>query len=71
MDESAAASSAADPSSHERIDAGDPSSLRRWAAALGTTDDALAAALAAVGPRVDRVKDHLGQGGAAATQVAG
>lgn len=62
---------AEDAASRETIDVADAASLRRWASALGTTDEALAGAVQAVGPRVDRVKDHLGQGGSAAGQEAG
>lgn len=62
---------AEDPGSRESIDIDDPEELGRWATALGTTDSALAAAVHHVGPRLDRVKDFLGQGGIASVQEDG
>jgi hypothetical protein len=62
---------AEDPASRATIDVADTASLQRWASALGTTDEALAGAVQAVGPRVDRIKDHLGQGGSASDQDSG
>jgi hypothetical protein len=62
---------AEDAASRATIDVAETASLRRWASALGTTDEALAGAVQAVGPRLDRIKDHLGQGGSASDQDAG
>ena len=53
-----------DPASHARVDVGDPAAIARWAAALGTTDEALLKAVQCVGARVDRIKDYLGAGSA-------
>jgi len=58
----------ADLASAKDVDITDSASRRRWCEALGTTDDALVAAVAAVGTRVDRVKDYLGAGGMAGSQ---
>ncbi|MDB5817862.1 MAG: hypothetical protein JWQ11_1502 [Rhizobacter sp.] len=53
-----------DAGSKDQIDMKDRASVDRWATALGTTAEALESAVQAVGPRVDRVKDHLAAGGA-------
>ena len=60
---------AEDPASHARVDVSDAAAIARWTAALGTTDEALLKAIRVVGPRVDRIKDYLGAGGAAGDQV--
>lgn len=59
---------AEDPQSHAEVDLSSPSAIERWSRALGTTDEALQQAVRAVGPRVDKVKDYLGAGAAAADQ---
>ena len=59
---------AADPASHEEVDVDDPVAFNRYSQALGVTDEALLAAVQAVGPRVDRIKDYLGSGGMAGDQ---
>lgn len=46
----------------------DPAEVRRWAERLGTTEDALRSAIAAVGRRVGRILDQLGAGQAAQQQ---
>ena len=53
---------AEDSSSHERIDIRDAGGLKRWAKALGVTTEALESAVHAVGPRIDKIKDHLTAG---------
>lgn len=58
-----------DPHSETMVDVGDPAALRRWTEALGVTDEALMKAVQEVGRRVDRIKEYLGAGGAAAEQV--
>jgi hypothetical protein len=58
---------AEDPDSEALVRGGDPASLARWSAALGLTTEALEAAILAVGPRVDRIKDYL-TGGMAGDQ---
>ena len=60
---------AEDPASHARVDVSDAAAIARWTAALGTTDEALLKAIQVVGPRVDKIKDYLGAGGAAGEQV--
>lgn len=60
--------SAADPASRDEVDVGDPAAVARWSQALGLTDEALLAAVQAVGPRLDRVKSYLGSGGMAGDQ---
>ncbi|UUX96056.1 DUF3606 domain-containing protein [Aquabacterium sp. J223] len=47
------------------IDVHGPGRLEHWARELGVPPQTLLAAVQAVGPRVDRVKDHLTAGGAA------
>lgn len=64
-------SAAKDPSSQAEVVIDDKVSCERWADALGVTDEALAGAVQAVGPRVDRIKEYLGAGGMAAEQIAG
>lgn len=56
------------PSSTSELDTSSPERLQRAARELGTTVDALEAAVAAVGPRVDRVKDFLTGGNAGRQQ---
>ena len=63
-----AARAAEDPRSQAQIETEPPEQLMHWARALKTTPDALMAAVQAVGPRVDRVKDHLTAGGAGRQQ---
>lgn len=65
------AAAAQDPESTAHIDVNDSASLKRWAQALGTTDEALMNAVKEVGPRIDKIKDYLGQGGMAGDQSAG
>ena len=62
---------AKDPSSRAEVVIVDNVSCKRWADALGVTDEALAGAVQAVGPRVDRIKEYLGAGGMAAEQIDG
>ena len=57
-----------DPGSKVLVDVEDDAAVRRWTAALGTTDEALLNAVRAVGRRVDRIKDYLGAGGMAGEQ---
>ncbi|NUZ05846.1 DUF3606 domain-containing protein [Piscinibacter koreensis] len=57
-----------DPRSSEEVDVGDRAAIERWTRALGVTDSALLNAVQAVGPRVDKIKDYLGQGGMAGDQ---
>jgi hypothetical protein len=59
-----AARSARDPASQAEVQTRPPEALRHWAQELGVTTDALQAAVQAVGPRVDRVKDFLTGAGA-------
>jgi hypothetical protein len=59
-----------DPRSHASVDTATPQRLADWARELGVTEDALAAAVQAVGPRVDRIKDYL-TGGQAGKQSGG
>lgn len=61
---------ARDPQSHADIDISTQQQLDRWARELSVTTDALAAAVQAVGPRIDRVKDYL-TGGDAERQSGG
>ncbi|HET9642194.1 MAG TPA: DUF3606 domain-containing protein [Burkholderiaceae bacterium] len=61
---------ACDPASKAMMDLDSPDRLAKWAGALGVTQEALQAAVKAVGPRVDRVKDYL-TGGAAGKQEDG
>ena len=58
------------PAATQEIDTDSPQRLAHWARELGTTPDALAAAVKAVGRRVDRIKDHL-TGGSAGGQADG
>jgi hypothetical protein len=58
------------PNSRATIDTEPPERLAEWARTLGVTEDALASAVQAVGPRVDRVKDYL-TGGLAGRQSGG
>ena len=53
---------ATNPDSRENVEMDDPDSLQRWAGALKVTPEALRAAVNAVGPRVDRIKDYLAAG---------
>lgn len=53
---------ATDPESRATVEVGDAAALRRWADALKVTPEALRAAVHAVGPRVDRIKDYLTAG---------
>jgi hypothetical protein len=62
---------AEDPASHAEVDVADEAAIARWAAALGTTDEALLGAVQAVGRRIDRIKEYLGEGGDAAEQIDG
>jgi hypothetical protein len=55
---------AQDPRSQAEIQTDPPERLAEWARALGVTPEALQSAAKAVGPRVDRIKDHLTGGGA-------
>jgi hypothetical protein len=59
-----------DPNSRAIVDTRDAASIAHWAEALGLTTEALESAVKAVGPRVDRIKDHL-TGGMAGTQQEG
>jgi hypothetical protein len=59
-----------DPRSQEMVETEPPERLAHWAQALKVTPEALRAAVQAVGPRVDRIKDHL-TGGAAGRQQDG
>ncbi len=61
---------AQDPAATTDVDIGTPERLADWARQLGTTPDALAAAVKAVGRRIDRIKDHL-TGGSAGGQADG
>jgi hypothetical protein len=60
-----------DAASQALVDFGSEAAIARWATALGTTDEALIRAIQAVGARVDRIKEFLGEGGDAAEQVDG
>ncbi|HZV92761.1 MAG TPA: DUF3606 domain-containing protein [Caldimonas sp.] len=62
---------AEDPSSEAMVDFASEASIVRWARALGTTDEALMSAIQAVGARVDRIKEYLGEGGDADEQIDG
>lgn len=53
-----------DPRSQEVVEVAPRERLEHWADALGTTPEALLAAVQAVGPRIDRIKDHMTGGGA-------
>lgn len=55
---------ASDPRSKAEVDIDSPPRLAQWARELGVTPEALESAVKAVGPRVDRIKDHLTGGGA-------
>ena len=57
-----------DLASAKDVDITDSASRKRWCETLGVTDDALVAAVAAVGTSVDRIKDYLGAGGMAGRQ---
>ena len=61
---------AQDPRSQAEVEIEPPERLAEWARQLGVTPQALQGAVQAVGPRVDRVKDHL-TGGAAGGQSDG
>jgi hypothetical protein len=61
---------ASHPTSQAEIDTASPQRLAHWAQTLGVTPEALASAVQAVGPRVDRIKDFL-TGGAAGKQADG
>ena len=65
---STATQAAEDPRSQAEVDVGSPETLDHWSKALGTTDEALAKAVERVGPRVDLIKEYLGQGGMAGDQ---
>jgi hypothetical protein len=65
---STATQAAEDPRSQAEVDVGSPEGVQRWSKALGITDEALAKAVKAVGPRVDRIKEYLGAGGMAGDQ---
>lgn len=58
------------PNDTTQVDVSNPAELKRWCDELKTTDEALAAAVKAVGPRVDRIKDYL-SGGQAGDQSGG
>lgn len=58
------AHAARDPHSQAEVQTDPPERLADWARQLGTTPEALQAAVKAVGPRIDRIKDHLTGGGA-------
>lgn len=58
---------AQDPHSEEAVDVQDSASLERWSRALAVPGETLKSAVAAVGTRVDRIKDYL-TGGMAADQ---
>lgn len=62
---------AEDAASTEELQLNDHGSVQRWAAALGTTDEALIGAAQAVGTRIDRIKEYLGAGGMAPRQEDG
>lgn len=64
------AQAAHDPRSQAEVELQPPERLAEWARQLGTTPEALQAAVKAVGPRIDRVKDHL-TGGSAGAQSDG
>lgn len=61
---------AQDPRSQDTVEVDPPERLARWAEALGVTPEALQSAVQAVGPRLDRIKDHLTGGGAGGQQDA-
>ena len=60
-----------DATSQEMVDFASEEGIARWAAALGTTDEALLSAIPEVGARVDRIKEFLGEGGDAGEQIDG
>ncbi len=60
-----------DAASQQMVDFASDADVARWAAALGTTDEALLGAIQAVGARVDRIKEYLGEGGDAGVQTDG
>ena len=62
---------AEDPDSEAMVDFSSEAAIVRWASALGTTDEALMSAIQAVGARVDRIKEFLGEGGDADEQIDG
>jgi hypothetical protein len=62
---------AQDAHSQVEVDISNAETVRRWASALGVTDEALVSAVHAVGARVDRIKEYLGGGGMAADQQDG
>jgi hypothetical protein len=62
---------AQDAHSQAEVDIGNAEAVRRWADALGVTDEALVSAVHAVGARVDLIKEYLGAGGMAADQEDG
>ena len=62
--------SAVEPSSQATVEVDDPAALKRWAQVLGLTPEVLQSAVLAVGPRVDRIKDHLNGGGAGGQEDA-
>jgi hypothetical protein len=64
---SAETKAAEDPRSQDEVDVSDKACVERWARALGLTTEALESAVKKVGPRVDRIKDHL-TGGMAGEQ---
>ena len=53
---------ATNPDSRASVELDDAASLQRWSEALKVTPEALRAAVQAVGPRVDRIKDYLAAG---------
>jgi hypothetical protein len=57
-----------DPRSQAMVETEPPERLAHWARALKVTPEALRAAVQAVGPRVDRIKDHLTAGSAGRQQ---
>lgn len=60
-----------DAASQALVDFASEADVARWAAALRTTDEALLSAIQAVGARIDRIKEFLGEGGDAGEQVDG
>lgn len=62
------ARAAHDPDSRACIELEPPARLAHWAKELGVTVEALESAVQAVGPRLDRVKDHLTAGQAGSQQ---
>jgi hypothetical protein len=59
-----------DPHSQATVETDPPERLKHWSHELGVTTEALQAAVRAVGPRVDKVKDYL-TGGQAGDQSDG